>query len=518
MGTKTITGTVTLVPSGYTGESNVTIPTSGSYAISNAYKASGNTSNYCRITVNTSTTGYFYLTFDTSEIPAGATITGISGKVTVRVSSTNRVTNTVCQLYAGTTAKGSNVTFASTSTSNTVTLSPGTGWTRADLNNLRLRIGGTGSSSTQTKYIYLYGADLEITYSVTVTTYDVTISNSTSATVTASDTEPLPGDDVTITADTLTGLTVTDNGVDVTSQFVQGLSDTVTQVANGDLDTEFSDSGGAFYISSSSSTTSYLEYAIGYTAEDPGTETSTNTYVKGNASGNTTTGDAIYSFDFSDIPAGATIKSVSVKCYAARENATVDSTHVCRIAVYSGSTLKGAAQDLTSTSYSIVTLSNPGSWTRQELQNAKFHFTLGYYGGRIAGITWTVEYEVDGYVYTIAAVAEDHTIVVAPSGGGGNPPVITVNTPSRTIISDESGFDQCVCTFSSDLALAQWEARATKAGTTPARGVGLLVESGGPLAAGATGTVTVDDEELTQGDGEYTITVYGQSTGGVWSE
>jgi hypothetical protein len=53
---------------------------------------------------------------------------------------------------------------------------------------------------------------------------------------------------------------------------------------------------------------------------------------------------------------------------------------------------------------------------------------------------------------------------------------------------------------------------------TPARGVGLPVESGTTLAVGATGTIYVDDEELTQGDGEYTITVYGKSTSGVWSE
>lgn len=96
-------------------------------------------------------------------------------------------------------------------------------------------------------------------------------------------------------------------------------------------------------------------------------------------------------------------------------------------------------------------------------------------------------------------------------------PVITVGTPSRTIISDESGFDQSTCTFRSNMDLQAWEARATKAGTTPARGVGLLVESGTTLAANTDATVVVDDEELTNGDGEYTITVYGQSTGGVWS-
>ncbi len=119
--------------------------------------------------------------------------------------------------------------------------------------------------------------------------------------------------------------------------------------------------------------------------------------------------------------------------------------------------------------------------------------------------------------YTLTNITIDHTIIVTASGGG-NPPVITVGTPTRTIISDETGYDQCVCTFTSDLALQQWEARATKAGVTPARGVGLLVESGTTLSAGATGTIIVDNEELTQGDGEYTITVYGQSTGGIWSQ
>lgn len=92
-----------------------------------------------------------------------------------------------------------------------------------------------------------------------------------------------------------------------------------------------------------------------------------------------------------------------------------------------------------------------------------------------------------------------------------------MGTPSRTIISDETGYDQCVCTFKSDLDLQAWEARATK-GVTPARGVGLLVESGTTLAANVNATIYVDNEELTNGDGEYTITVYGQSTGGVWSE
>lgn len=98
------------------------------------------------------------------------------------------------------------------------------------------------------------------------------------------------------------------------------------------------------------------------------------------------------------------------------------------------------------------------------------------------------------------------------------PPVIAVGIPDKTRISDEAGHDACICSFTADQDLSAWEARATRDGVTPARGVGLLVESGGSLAAGEAGTVSVLDEELTGGDGMYTITVYGCGTNGIWSE
>ena len=405
-----ITDNISIVPSGYTGASNLTIPTTGSYAITNAYKDSGNTSSYCRITVNTSTTGYFYLTFDTSDIPATATITSISGTVTVRVSSTSRVTNTVCQLYSGTTAKGSNVQFNSTTSSNTETLVPGT-WTRAELNDLRLRIGGTGSSSTQTKYIYLYGATITINYSVTA--HDITIQNSTSVTVTASETAVGDGDSVDIFASTLDGITVKDNNVDVTSQFTRMTGDTVSAVPGDDFTTGFSDSGDNFYQSSSTTSTSWLEYAIGHSAESPySTSNTSNTYVKPEGD----TGWINYQFDFSEIPISATISSVSVRVYGARENASIDSSHVARFQCYSGSTAKGTLQNFTSTSNSLVTVTDPGTWTAAELHDAQLRFEIGYYGGRMLGITWEVTYVVDGYVYTVTNISTDHTIVVTAGG------------------------------------------------------------------------------------------------------
>lgn len=409
----TVTETTTLVPSGYTGVSNITTSTNTSYQVSNGYKGSGDTSTYARLQMGTSTTGYLYYTFDTSEIPSTATITSISGTVTVRVSSTTRVTNTVCQLYSGTTAKGSNVTFASTTTNNTVTLSPGSSWTRNDISDLRLRIGGTGSSSSQTKYIYFYGATINITYSVTA--HDVTLSNSTSATVTLSETAVADGGDVEIFTSTLTGITIKDNGNDITNQFSQVPDTTVSAVPSSNFTLGYSSSGTAFYQSSSTSSTSWLEYAIGHSAESPySTSNTSNTYAKPEGE----TAWINYHFDFSEIPAAATIKSVGVKVYGARENSSVDSTHVAKFQCYSGSTAKGSSQEFTSTSNSLVTVSDVGTWTRSELQDAQLRFAVGYYGGRMLGITWTVSYEVDGYIYTITNVTADHAIVVSYTGSG----------------------------------------------------------------------------------------------------
>ena len=400
----TVTRTLKLVPSGYTGLTSLS--TTSSYPISNAY-ADTDSTTYARLSLSTSTTGYLYLTFDTSGLPAGATVTGVTARARVRVSSTSRVTSTVCQLYSGTTAKGSNATFESTSSTNVVTLTPGT-WTLAELSDLRMRIGGTGSSSSQSKYIYLYGAEVTVTYEVTA--YDVTVTNPTSATVTASASEAAAGDTVEVYADTLDGITVTDNGTDVTSLFAAAPDGSVEAVPGSGVSTGFSESGAAFYQSSSTSSDSWLMYAIGCSAESPySTSNTSNTYVKPEGA----TGWMDYPFDLSAIPVGATIKTVSVRVYGARENATVDSTHVARFQCYSGFTAKGTIQDFTSTSNSLVTLSDPGTWTRSELQSAQLRFEIGYYGGRMLGITWEVSYEVNGYVYTITNIVADHAVVVS---------------------------------------------------------------------------------------------------------
>ena len=96
-------------------------------------------------------------------------------------------------------------------------------------------------------------------------------------------------------------------------------------------------------------------------------------------------------------------------------------------------------------------------------------------------------------------------------------PIITIVSQDKTKISGISGYDRCTVTFTADQALSYWEARATTSSQVPSHGTGLLVESGA-LDEGATGYIYVDDEELTNGDLNYRIDIYGQNSDGVWSD
>lgn len=407
----TQTGSVKLIPSGNTGLTNITTSTNNSYKLENGYNDEDHSSNYARLVMQTSTTGHIYWTFDTSEIPASATITSISAKARVRVNNTNYITNTKCQLYTGTTAKGSNSTFASTSSSNIVTLTTGT-WTRSELNNLRLYIGGTASSNSNNKYIYFYGASVTVNYSVSA--YDITLTNNTSAEASLSETTVAEGGSADVMIDTLSNLIITDNGVNVTNSFGQMVGGTISSVPSDTFTVGYSSSSTAFYQSSSTSSTSWLEYAIGHSAESPySTSNTSNTYAKPEGQ----TAWINYHFDFSEIPSTAIINSVSVAVYGARENSSVDSSHVAKFQCYSGNTAKGTAQEFTSTSNSKVTITDPGTWTRAELDDAQLRFAVGYYGGRMLGITWSVTYEVNGYIYTITNITADHAIVISNAGG-----------------------------------------------------------------------------------------------------
>jgi len=458
--------------------SNVTTGTS--YSPSNGINSSANTSNYATFSATSTNSGYAYYLFNVIEVPSIATINSVSCTVRTRTSATNSGTSSY-QLFAGSTQKGTQTTVTSTSTT-TYNLTSGTSWTAQDINDgIALRIGVRRASNNRAYSNRFYGATLTVNYSVDGIEYEINASSETSlATVDPSSQEILQGESgiVKIETDNIGDIVVEDNGVDVTGQLVvkqKTTSGTTSNLALTNTTTGVSSTATSFYMSSSNEGYTYINLAGGYSAESPnsslptGTSTGNYVYVKDNGSNNTT-GWIIYSFDFSSIPSNATITSMEVKCYGAKEEAgTSDSQHVGKIGLYSNNTLKSAEQEFTSSSNQLITINNPGTWTRSELQNAKLRFTVGYYGGRLGGITWTVNYDIPAegnpyyYEYTVSNISADHEIVVAenvivpPEEDSGKTyypiTISSINSttnPGKGTVRVESGTSQTITITPSD--------------------------------------------------------------------
>ncbi len=175
---------------------------------------------------STSNTYYCYLRgFNFDDIPSNATVSDFTIKIKASESYMSTSSSYRMSLYNGTTSIGSTTVTSSLSTSvQTFTFPIPSTLTWETLkgygSNFGIRIPLRRSSTSNNSYIYVYGAEIDVTYTIPVY-YDVTINNSTSATVTASDTNPLEGTDVEIRSSSISGITIKDNGVDVTSQFTQ---------------------------------------------------------------------------------------------------------------------------------------------------------------------------------------------------------------------------------------------------------------------------------------------------------
>lgn len=400
----TYNDSISVIPSGYSDLSNLT--TSTTYPITNGYTDTASTT-YAQFTLSTSTTGYLYYTFNVDGIPSNATITSITGQVKARVSSTSRVTNTVCQLYAGTTAKGSNVTFASTASTNVVTLTPGTSWTVSELENLRLRIGGTGSSSTRSKYIYFYGASITINYRYNTTEYDITVSNSATNidSITPSNgvyqVKENDNYQIKIYGDDISGINVLDNGSNVNNQ-IQYIHDTI--ILNQIFNPSSYNSNYSSYVTNPTNFYNSTQNTSSYTSLRSSSQSQYNTW---------------YYFDTSEIPSNATITSVSCSVRASSPNGTTGS-YIGYAQLRENETLKGEQITINTTSDSIFTFSDVGTWTRSELDDINLYFSHPYGGSNrylyIYGADLSIDYEVEGtdyiYSYTLTNINADHIIVV----------------------------------------------------------------------------------------------------------
>lgn len=393
-----INETVTFTPTTNTRTTNMSA--SSSYPASNGYDSHTST-NYARFSITTNSTGYTYYVFNVTGIPSIATITNVTCTAKLYVNNTSRVTNTNIQLYSDTTAKGESKTFASTSAT-TVTMDGGT-WTVDELANARVRFGGTASSSNQNKYIYFYGATLSVTYSVTGTEYTITAASSvTGVTASPSTQDIMAGESATVIIDGVTDLNdikVEDNDVDVTNQLEEHT------ISGGTIERY-----PASYTTSGSISGTRYQSTIGCSVENPSSQSGSD-YSSGSSA------NIDYAFDFSDIPEGAIIESVSVVVRGHLES-TSNSSERAELQLYSGNTSKGSMSEFTSTSNQNITMT-PGTWTREDLQNAKLRFTIGYYGGLVVGVTWTVTYSIaisHYYTYTLSNLNNDHVILIEEAG------------------------------------------------------------------------------------------------------
>lgn len=91
-------------------------------------------------------------------------------------------------------------------------------------------------------------------------------------------------------------------------------------------------------------------------------------------------------------------------------------------------------------------------------------------------------------------------------------------TINKNKISAVSGFDFMQVTFYADSSYKQFECRATKAGSDWGLGIGSLIATFSQTPANTSRTFEVYDDFLTNGDGEYRISLYVQGEDGAWND
>lgn len=376
---------------------------------SNMYTNTDSTTHAQIYNSRTSTTSYYaYIRgFNFNDVPSGVIVNSFTIKLKGNYSggySQNM------NLYDGTsTSMGSASSLTTTVSTHTFTCDATWEEVVAAGSDFGIRINCRRSSRNTAAYFYIYGAEIEVDYTIPVY-HTVTATSTISGIVPSPATQQVIENDtaiVRIDAESLDGVVVTDNDVDITEQLEQHAMPT------GGTVEKYPESYTTSGISSGSS---YAAYCIGHSAESPYSSTS-NMYASSGA-----TGYAEYSFDFSSIPEGVNITNVSITVNGHRENSTISSDRVSRVQAYSGSTAKGEYYEFTSTSNQTHTLEDIGTWTRDELQNAKLRHTVGYYGGLVCGVTWTVTYESPStgniyyWTYTISNITTNHTILIDESG------------------------------------------------------------------------------------------------------
>lgn len=376
-----------------------------SYAkITDASNMYANTDNTTYATLqntrnSTSNTYYVYIRgFNFSALPEDAIVSSFAVKIKGYETNMSTSSSYRPSLCNNTSNISNTTTTASFSTStNTLSFQIPSSLTWATIKgygtNFGVRVPMRRANTNSNSYIYVYGVEIDVTYTVPVQ-YSVTINNSTSATVTASNIAPYEGDNVTITADTLTGISITDNGTDVTNQFVHHSGTTGDYSIENRGSYGFALSNGYYVSQNKGVSKSAAVCRISFTL--PVTATVTISYINyAEASydfgvfGNV---DTALSTDY--YAAGSSGATITDSSYKKACNTSADNTSSIQTLTY---TNVPAGSHFIDVKYSKDDASNANNDTLQ------FQVAITY--------SQTVSY----YSYEISNISVNHTIVVSSS-------------------------------------------------------------------------------------------------------
>ena len=400
--------TARLIPSTYS-LSNTSL------TVSNANNMYANTDSttYASIGATSTNTRYIYVKgFNFGSIPSGVNVTSFTIKYKGNESGLSMSTSYRPRICHDTTTLTGSSSVIST-TVNTFSFTDVTSsWD--DIveygANFSVRFTVRASSNNSQGYLYLYGVEIEVEYELprTITSDllgDGTIDPDGSVSL-------YDGEQYTIKitpTNSSDNVTVTNNGVDVSSQLVppgtQSLTDDAVLGTYNLVSGGFNGSGASYFSGL---------VGKGYDA----TPHTSNYYSSGSGT------IAVFTYQTPiSVPSGATITDCYVMVNGHAESTSNSSEYMC-VQLYAGSTALSDELNFKNvgTSNSTQTIHATTLPTASQCANMHIQCRLGYYGGAISGATVFVTYTatVNFYTYTFT-VSSDATIFVKISSSIPSP-------------------------------------------------------------------------------------------------
>ena len=129
-----------------------------------------------------------------------------------------------------------------------------------------------------------------------------------------------------------------------------------------------------------------------------------------------------YGFNCDDIPSDATITGVTLSERAAMSTKTTNYVSQATIQLYAGTTAKGSATSILETTARYFDVDGGSNWTVAEIKNCRLRAYAkrgtkqqnSQYTMRLFGGTLTVNYTLNGMIYTVTATTDSEEII-APS-------------------------------------------------------------------------------------------------------